>query len=177
MGWTCPLDGVLCFSGCSVFLFLFFFLSTAQQWLDGFSPDLHRKTSLQSGSFPHPQLSHNTPRLQGERREREEGREGEREGERRREGTPMGWLTPPMFQIVIWWVRPVRKFCIHFNRGPEYHYACKWAKSFSISVIVAGVLTADIRYYFIHCEISQSTLFFLILCGKPFYNVLTFLLP
>ena len=25
---------------------------------------------------------------------------GEREGERRREGTPKGWLTPPMFQIL-----------------------------------------------------------------------------
>jgi len=42
---------------------------------------------------PPPQLSHNTPRLQGERRDRGEGkgREGEREGERRREGTPKGW--------------------------------------------------------------------------------------
>jgi len=46
------------------------------------------------GNFPHPlrgvntppQLSHNTLRLQGERRERREGEGGEREGERRREG-------------------------------------------------------------------------------------------
>jgi len=46
--------------------------------------------STPAGSFPHPlrevntpQLSHNTPRLQGERREREEGEGGEKEGTHR----------------------------------------------------------------------------------------------
>ena len=45
-----------------------------------------------------PQLSHNTPRLQGEMRDKGKGREGEREKERRREGTPKGcsksWKIP-----------------------------------------------------------------------------------
>jgi len=52
--------------------------------------------------FPTPQRGVNTPptfaqhppRLQGEKRERGEGEGGGRE--RRREGTPKGWLTPPM---------------------------------------------------------------------------------
>ena len=35
MGWTCPLDGVLCFSGCSVFLCLFFFFRLLSNgWMD-----------------------------------------------------------------------------------------------------------------------------------------------
>ena len=51
-----------------------------------------------SGGVNTPQLSHNTPWLQGEMREK--GRERERQNERGREGTPKGWLTPPMFQIL-----------------------------------------------------------------------------
>jgi len=50
------------------------------------------------GGVNTPQLSHNTPtRLQGERREREEGDGwGKGRGEEKgREGTPMGWLKPP----------------------------------------------------------------------------------
>jgi len=66
----------------------------------------HSVVCTSSGSIPHPlrggvntpQLSHNTPtRLQGERREREEGDGwGKGRGEEKgREGTPMGWLKPP----------------------------------------------------------------------------------
>ena len=56
------------------------------------------------GSFPHPlrgvntpQLSHNTPRLQGERRERGEGEEGGkgRRKEKGKEGTPQGLVDNP----------------------------------------------------------------------------------
>jgi len=44
-----------------------------------------------------PQLSHNTPRLQGEMRERGEGEGGGKgKGEEKgSEGTPKNWLTPP----------------------------------------------------------------------------------
>jgi len=60
-----------------------------------------------TGSFPHPlrrvntaQLSHNTPGLHGERRERGEGEGG---GKGRREGKgsdPQGLVDTPMFQIL-----------------------------------------------------------------------------
>jgi len=55
-----------------------------------------------SGGLIPPQLSHNTPRLQGEMRKRGEGEGGGKgKGEEKgMEGTPKGWLTPPMFQIL-----------------------------------------------------------------------------
>jgi len=57
---------------------------------------------LGGGGLIPPQLSHNTPRLQGEMRERGEGEGGGKgKGEEKgSEGTPKGWLTPPMFQIL-----------------------------------------------------------------------------
>jgi len=63
------------------------------------STEIHR---LYSGSFPHPlrgglipQLSHNTPRLQGERKEREEG-EGGGKGRGEEKGRdPQGLVDTP----------------------------------------------------------------------------------
>ena len=65
---------------------------------------------LTAGSFPHPpqgglippNFRTTPPRLQGEMRERGEGEGGGKgKGEEKgMEGTPKGWLTPPMFQIL-----------------------------------------------------------------------------
>ena len=54
-----------------------------------------------SGGLIPPKLSHNTPGFRRKGGERERGgREKGREEEKGIKGTPKGWLTPPMFQIL-----------------------------------------------------------------------------
>ena len=87
-------------------------------------------TPLRGVNTP-PTFAQHPPRLQGQMRERGKGEGGEKgKGEEKgREGTPKGWLTPPMFQILKNTLDVARRLQSSVIGSIRYRFFSFWAPS------------------------------------------------